>query len=262
LTSELIKDIPSTMKSYDFFLRNVVGYSLFEIATAAADADHEEMREKIGKSRIGIIPITSGQGVIEGFSDAIKAILEYMGADAFITKPDVVGLAEAVEKGADMIFAGDDELVALINLNTREVVPNYIATGYGFAQALCMAVGGCKDRDVLVIGAGKVGRAAIELLKRRGANVLVYDVKDEEIEGVVRVKSVEEGIKKMKNVKLIVEATPSKDTIRGELLDGETYISAPGVPLGVDEVGISKAKVVIHDVLQIGVATMLTLSLR
>jgi len=250
------------MESYDFFLKREVGCSLFEIATAAADAEHEEMKEKIRKSRIGIIPITAGQGVIEGFSDAVKAILEYMGADAFITKPDVVGLAEAVEKGADLIFAGDDELVAMINLNTRKVVPNYIATGYGFAQALCIAVGNCKDRDVLVIGTGKVGKAAIELLKKREANVMVYDVKDEEIDGVVRVRSVEEGIKKMKDVKLIVEATPSKDTIRGELVDGETYISAPGVPLGVDDVGIGRAKVVIHDVLQIGVATMLTLSLR
>ena len=48
--------------------------------------------------KVGIVPITSGNGIIGNFSASLHAITKYFGFESFVTDmPDVSGYYEAVE---------------------------------------------------------------------------------------------------------------------------------------------------------------------
>ena len=60
----------------------------------------------------------------------------------------------------------------------------------------------------------------------------------------------------------MVEATPAENTLRGEQLRSELWVAAPGVPLGIDLAGQALLQGrLFHDVLEIGVASMLAMAL-
>jgi pyrrolysine biosynthesis protein PylD len=56
---------------------------------------------------------------------------------------------------------------------------------------------------------------------------------------------------------MIVDATPAAEIIDAEFISPQTFLTAPGMPLGLDRDALKKiSDRLLHDPLQIGVATM------
>lgn len=268
LCAEDIRDIASTLEDYDNQLVKKTGLTLKQIASRAVGVDEGEVGRVFGVLRVAVIPVTSGQGVISGFAQSVLSIVRFLGLDVFVTQnPDVAGLAEAFERGTKVLMLADDHRFVAINSSTGRVVDNSEATAKGYAVALDMMAGGLGNRDVLIIGAGRVGKGAAVAMAGLGARISIYDVD--------RVRSVKlaEELKCKFNARVNVEfdlsealfkhrilfdACPAPDFISSCHITSETVVAAPGVPTGLSAGAMSKiAGRYLHDKLQIGVATMI-----
>jgi pyrrolysine biosynthesis protein PylD len=263
LNEQLIKNIGGTLEAYDASLVKKTGLTLKQIAMQAGGLSEERMKDALRSNRVAVVPVTWGQGRIKGFVEAIREILNHIGVNVFQSKAtDIAGFAEAIGKGADIIFCADDERFIALNLPLKRVVDNAEATARGYVEALGCAAGGLNGRDVLVIGgAGQVGWNAVLWLKKKGAHVSVYD--DDQDRLLLRSRGhdvmVEHNLGETLEKHLIFfDASPATDIIRVEHIQPETVIAAPGIPLGLsDEAYSIIIERLIHDPLQIGVATML-----
>jgi pyrrolysine biosynthesis protein PylD len=267
ITADII-NIAANLKNYDIELVARTGYSLSGIACCASGIDEARIKNLLPDIRVGVIPISSGKGIIGGFCDAVLSILLHMGCNAFITRTtDVAGIAESFEEKADIIMLANDERFVALDIRSRSIADNAVCTGQAFATGLSLMAGGLKEREVLVIGCGPVGRSATESLIRMGAQVSVYDVQIELLEGWVKtldlapdpkiqiVKSLDPALQ---HHQLIIDASPAENIIHAHHITPDTYVSAPGMPSGIDlkaETAISNRY--LHDPLQLGVATML-----
>ena len=262
LTQELLSEIEP--EKYDDELRQKTGRSLKQIALHGAGIEDKgySLDENV---RVAVIPISSGKGIIHGFSEAVMGITSHLGYRSFIAaEPDVAGLAEAVEKKADIAFLADDDCFVAINLKQRYVVYNHDATAMGYAAALDYISGGVTGKRTLVIGAGKVGKSAVKALKSLGAEVSIFDTDEAKakstaaVYGIAFEKSLDEAL--FRN-SLLFDASPARNIISSEHIKPDTSIAACGVPLGLTE-GARKLVEdrLIHDPLQIGVATMLIMA--
>ena len=263
LREEDILNISLNLKEYDNQLLNNVGKSLSDIAAYANGCTKENIYDLQYALAVAVIPITCGEGIINGFSSSVQKIIEYMGFTAFVTGyKDVGGLAEAVKKGAKVIFLADDHNFVAINISTGKVVDNGKATGKGYAAALDLMSGGLRDKEVLLIGAGPVGKGAAEFMSTHGARVFVYDINREQAEDIKKtvpgVQIVHDFYEALLKYKLLFDATPAAGIIGKEYIRENTMICAPGIPLGLTKEGVSMISGrLIHDALEIGVATML-----
>jgi len=256
LTTDLIEEVPFALGCRDDDLMAKAGLSLKGLALRAIGATDEDL--DLRSVHAAAVPVTSGKGIIRTFSDSVCAITQHMGMDSIVTrKPDVAGLAEAVAGGADIVFMADDEEFIALNLRSGGYVDNVRSTALGYCTALDAAMGGISGREVLVIGAGRVGSYAIGLLRARGAKVTLLE-KDmnraiwaKEHFGVSLVHNAETGLRQ---AKAILNASPA--VIPGGSISHGVVISSPGVPYGFDAEAERRAKVIIHDPLQIGVAVM------
>ena len=175
LTENDIQHIRRRMALHDEELTSQTGYGLAGLAMLAAGGDSRFLK-RLHTARVGIIPLTTGQGIIGGFSDSVEAILSYIGMDCFVTdQPDAAGMAEAVERGAGQIFIADDLTCTMIDLHAHCSVENSACTGRAFAAALAARAGDLHHRSVTVFGAGVVGREGAEFLRGRGADIVIYD---------------------------------------------------------------------------------------
>ena len=182
-----ISDIAVNLKNYDREMAARTGCSLIGIACRAAEIDEVQIKNLLPKIRVGIIPISSGEGIICGFGDAVLNILLYMGANAFVTcKTDVAGIAESFEKKSDIVMLADDERFVALHIPSRSIADNSVCTGKAFATGLRLMAGSLKGREVLVIGCGPVGRSATETLIRMGARASIYDVQVEPLKDWVK----------------------------------------------------------------------------
>jgi pyrrolysine biosynthesis protein PylD len=219
-----------------------------------------------------VVPITAGAGIIQGFSEAVGRTLAHVGLTAFVTaQTDVAGLAEAYQGACELIFAADDHSFVAIHARRRRVVSNAEATGAGFARGLELMAGGVGGKPVLVVGCGPVGRSAAENLLGAGARLHVYDTDGAkarrlaaEVGGRPRAVAVEATFAAaLARHRLILDATPAAGIIDEDAVGPETWISAPGVPIGMTAAALAKLSGrVLHDFLEIGVATMAALCLR
>jgi len=267
LMSEDIRFIGDDLARYDSELLRKTGLSLRQIACRAAGMDEAEARRSLASVVAGVVPMTSGEGIIVGFSEAVADILGYLGASSFVTDmADVAGLAEAVRRGADVVFLADDLRFVALNLSSRIVADNSEATARGYVAALDALAGGLERKTILVLGAGEVGRHAIAAVQALGARVSVYDpdpkkIRDLESEaGLAVEKDLEEALQ---NFELIVDASPAAGIIKERHIKPDTAIAAPGLPLGLCPGAlVSIGDRLIHDPLQIGVATMLVLAIQ
>jgi len=263
LTTTDIQHIPRIMKKYDEELKKKTGCSLIEIAEDAAQADRS-IERIIRKTKAAVVPVTAGKGIIRGFSEAVAAILNHIGIKAFITQgADIVGMAEAFEKGADLIFAADDDKFVAINLTTRRVVDNAAATAKAYVAALNRMAKGLKGRPVLVIGIGNVGSEAVANLIARKAKPLTVDIDRHKLislrkkyKGQVMVfDTVAEA---MRHTNLVIDASPARNILKSCMIEKNTLISAPAIPLGLTKAALERIgwQNLTHDPLQLGVATM------
>ena len=267
LASDDVKSIPAQLSKYDSDLAAKTGYSLRGIACLAADIPEKDIRDRLKTALIGVIPITGGEGLIAGFCDAVAGIASHMGCKTFTTRAtDVAGLAEAFEKKADIVMLADDHRFIALHVASRRSVDNDIATGKGFAVGLGLMAGDLNKKNALVIGCGPVGRSAAEKLVAMGARVSVYDINsDRSIDLAEALKQssnatiavINDIEPALKSHKFIVDASPAVDIIQARHVTSDTYISAPGVPIGLDkEARLKIDNRLLHDPLQIGVATM------
>ncbi len=121
--------------------------------------------------------------MIPGFCVCVVATLLHLGCDAWTTtQPDVRGIQAAVAAGAGVLFLADDHRFIALNVTRGFSVDDDAATADGYVTALEAAAGGLEGRDVLVLGLGPVGRAAVRRLAARGATPLVVEPDAERIE--------------------------------------------------------------------------------
>ena len=130
-----IKGIAGNLPQYDEELRRKMGSTLRGIACHGVGIREEEILPLLAPVQAAVVPIKSGKGIIEDFSQTVKAVLEHIGIRAFVTRQtDVAGIAEAFEKKVSLIFAADDNRFAAFNLKCCSLVDNAAATGKGFAE--------------------------------------------------------------------------------------------------------------------------------
>jgi pyrrolysine biosynthesis protein PylD len=267
LTTADIQTIADDLVDYDADLVAGTGHSLRGIACRAAGISEAQFDKTIGNLMVAVIPITSGEGLIGKFCDAVKSISCHLGANTFITQAtDVAGLAEAFEKKTDIVLMSDDDRFIALHAQRCRLIDNADATGNGYVAGLNLMTGGLKNRDVLVVGCGPVGLGAVESLIRIGARVSVYDIDLSNSQNLAaKIKSafdsdilIENDLETaLSEHRLIVDASPATDIIKEHHIAPDTYISAPGVPLGLsDQAGLKISNRLLHDPLQIGVATM------
>jgi len=256
LTPTMIQDVPSSLGSRDADLRGSIGTDLLGLARAAARAGEDAFG--LSSMTAAVVPVTSGQGVTRGFTTSVQAIISHLGASAWQTeRTDVSGFHDAVRSGADLIFMADDGEFVAYNRRHGGCVTNVECTALGYVTALEIAAGGLRGREVAVIGAGRVGSHAVRLLAERGASVFVHDADRAKAEmlaashGAVAVGTMAEALRSRT---LALNASPAP--VPGGLIARGTIMSSPGMPFSFDEEGMSRMGRLIHDPLQIGVATM------
>ncbi len=263
-----IADIAENLKKYDSELIRKTGCTLFGVACAAVGVDESRVRRASKDILVGIIPISSGRGIIKGFSHAVKSIVKHIGFNVVVTESsDVAGLIEACDKKADVIMLSDDEHFVAIHARSQRVVKNADATGKGFVSGLNLMARSLINRTVLVIGCGPVGQSAVTALIKLGAIPGVFDVvrrRGYDLAGTIqRSHSVKIRIETDLNSALatyqyIIDASPGRDIINRSDVKSDTYISAPGMPIGMSVGALKKlSDRYLHDPLQIGVATMI-----
>lgn len=265
LKTEDICHIDAKLGEYNDELVKKTGHTLSEIAAHAVDVEEKNVNRKLHK--VAIIPMSCGQGIIEGFSESVASIVNFLGFKTFVTiHHDASGIAEAIEKSANILMIADDDRFIAVNLRTGRISDNSKATGKGYAAALEFMCQGLKQKRVLIVGAGQVGAGATEALIHMGAQVDVYDLNLE------KAKKLKERIEEEKNYSvkletdldsalvkhsLIIDACPALGYIQKRHITDDIMIVAPGIPLGINQNILPQVyNRLIHDPLQIGVATM------
>lgn len=262
-----IDPIALQLHEYDAQLKRKTGLSLRQIACYGSGVDEALILDVLRRVRIAAVPITSGLGVIGGFSEAVAAIVAHIGFESFVTEScDVAGMAEGVERGADVLMLSDDERFVAIVPGRRLVVDNSKATAQGFVAALERMKGGVAGESVLVLGCGPVGVAAVEALMERGADVSLCDIHQERAlaalrdlgqEASTRIRIEPNFRKALERFELIFEATDAGAFIEAAHLTPQTIVAAPGLPLALTEEAMEEhGDRVLHDVLELGTATM------
>jgi pyrrolysine biosynthesis protein PylD len=256
LTDDDVKGISNSLETVDQMLLRCTGMSTFEMACDAAGVTTGYL--DLEEFRVGVVPVTSGMGVITRFSESVADICRNLGMDAFVTSTyDVTGLAEAVSENADIIFLADDYEFIALNTRARRYSNNSFSTAAGYVSCLGGAAKGLNGKEVLVLGAGRVGSRAVSLLSARGAKVTIADIDIPKAEAVV---SANPGTILAKDIggaisssRYILNASPAH--VDSKYIQEGTIISSPGVPHSFDEEAYSKATI-IHDPLNIGVSVM------
>ncbi len=258
-----IAELGPNLTAYEKRLRTSTGGGLADIASHALGMQPMASGRLLKDTVAAVIPVSYGEGLIPGFSEAVQGILEFLGCTAFVTEQgNIMGLGEAIERKATLLFLSDDDDFVAMNLATGRTSHNSEATGRGYGAALDLMAGGVDEREVLIIGAGPVGQAAARYLDARGGRVTVYDHDYDRarslVERIPGGRQAPDLATALQRCSLIVEATPSADVLTRKDLTSRTMIAAPGVPLGVDVEGQAfLGRRLIHDALEIGVATML-----
>jgi pyrrolysine biosynthesis protein PylD len=263
LTTEDIKHIPNTMTEYDRTLERKTGCRLVEIAAEAAQFKGD-VRKLLVNTSAAIVPVTAGRGIIEGFSEAVAAILGHIGINASVTESsDIAGMTEAFEGDADLVFAADDNEFVAMNLATKHISRNATATARAYVAALNHIAKGLAGKPVLVIGIGNVGSEAVTSLIALGAIPLVVDIDKRRVMRLSRkyrdhVRIFRTVAEALRHTSLIIDAAPARNVIRSDMITADTMISAPSVPLGLTRAALKRIseRNLIHDPLQLGVAAM------
>ncbi len=264
LKSTDIEHLGTELVGYHKHLQQSLGVSLGELGCRAAGVG-PELVEQTANFRVAAVPITSGEGVISHFCESLAAISASLGFCAEVTEhTDIAGMAEAYQRGFDIVLTSDDDLFCAINLKTGKVIDNSVATARGFMYGLAALAGGLADKPVLVLGCGPVGLAGIEAALELGGKVSVFDPNAKRCQEAVSAfgganiqvaSNLEEGLAAHS---LIFEATPVSDTVDAAFITSESCVAAPGVPCGATEAAAALlGSRLLWDPLQIGVATML-----
>ncbi len=269
LRNEDIDSITDKLDEFDNRLNSIIGHNLKELAILAAGLKKsKEVEERIRTTLVGVVPVSSGQGLIKDFSNTLVSIACHIGFKAFVTgNTDISGFTEAVELNCDILIMADDDVFIAYNCRTGKISNNDPATADGFVTGLEMLTGGFDGKETLVLGAGPIGKFSIKRLLEKGSSVALYDkdlikakiVKKEfESDFPGKVKIVQDIKNALSTHLYIFDATPASGIIDEGDVSKETFIAAPGVPCGLTEGAVRQiGNRFLHDNLRIGTATML-----
>jgi len=259
LTTEDVKALTDGLTEFESGLRDITGLGLRELAMNTAA--HPPVCVPLYGARLAVVPVTSGEGVIGGFSDCVVAILRHLGGDAWMTtQPDVRGIQEAYDGAADVVFLADDFRFIALNTRNGRCVDDDPATADGYVTALEAAAGSLFSRHVLLLGLGPVGRAAARRLVSRGAAVEVV-----EPDQARRAAALDTGLRVqpvtladgLARCDLIFDATPSAGFIDAGDVSSSTVAAVPGLPSAFTPAAQALLGARhIHEPLAIGVAVM------
>ena len=207
------------------------------------------------------VPVTTGEGLISGFSECVAVILRHMGWRASVTaQADVRGIQEAVDGGAEVFFMADDHRFVAVNVRQGRCVDDDPATAHGYVTALEAAAGDLAGRRVLLLGLGPVGCAAAGRLLARGARLSVVEPDGERAAlAAARGLAFErvELAEGLRGVDLVFDATPAPAVIDEAQVGPRTIAAVPGVPSAFTLAAQARLGVRhIHEPLAIGVAVM------
>ena len=267
LRAEDIKNISQELKEYDQELLKKTSKTLKGIALHAIGLSDNEFQEIIKSIKICVVPLTCGQGIINGFSATVSEIISHLGFHSFVTQyPDAAGIAEAFERKSDILFLADDDRFVALNVHTQRVSDNDEMTAKGFVAGLDLMAGGLKEEKVLVIGCGPLGCYAAKALVRMGVLVSACDIDPQRTSTLQ--KDITDELQTIIDIdntwhsphgkyQYMIDATPSVDFIDVSVLTPDTYVAVPGFPSGLSSEARKKiSNRYLHDPLQIGVAAM------
>ena len=264
--------ITNSLDQYDRELIAKTGKNLQGIACSVAHLENDRISDSLNSIMIGIIPVSCGEGIIDGFANTVIHIIKQIGFKGFVTAhTDVAGLAEAVNRGADIVLMADDTCFIAFNINKKFIVNNAQATGAAYAHGLSLMVGGFERKKVLLIGCGCVGRAAAFSLIRLGSKLSIFDAVESksvqlshELNQILNVNvSIEKNLQDaLPRSTLVLDAAGLNHGIHADTLHTDVFIAAPGLPIGLSQEAREKVgSRLLHDPLQIGVAAMAMLAL-
>lgn len=267
LTTSDIQGIAEELPAYESSLMEKTGCSLRQLACRAMEVAEKDIKTSIEHTLVSVIPMTSGVGELKGFCGTVAKIANHIGCKAFSTRStDASGIAEAVENKADILMFADENRFVALDMQHRKLVDNADATGRGFVAGLHLMAESLKDRKVLVLGCGPVGQCAVNALVKTGCRISVYDIEPAAYDPLsakfkndpdVEIQFLHKLDPALQQHALMIDASPAGSFIRERHIQPHTIISAPGMPLGLD--GAALAAIgdrLLHDPLQIGVATM------
>jgi pyrrolysine biosynthesis protein PylD len=259
LTESDVRTLAAELVVVEDRLREATGLGLRDLALrTATDGD---ICVQLHGARVASVPVSSGEGVIGGFSACVVATLLHLGCDAWVTtQPDVRGVQAAVAAGAEVLFLADDRRFIALNITKGRSVDDDPATADGYVTALEAAAGGLEGREVLVLGLGPVGRAAVRRLAARGAVVLAAEPDDERMTAAREVglefeaSSLADGLARCD---LIFDASPAAGVIDAGDIRPQTVAAVPGMPSAFTDAAQEALGVRhMHEPLAIGVAVM------
>ncbi len=250
LTLEEVASIKHNKTMLDKELEQKIGTDVRGLACYATDIPEKNVR--FDDIIAGIVPITAGKGVISGFSESVASVLDRVEIKHFITETyDVTGIAEAISKDADIIFMADDRRFIAYNTRAGKYADNVECTARGYVAALELAADGLSKKDVLVVGAGRIGSQAAEILRNMGANVAITDIVPEKAKEVADNLNISYEIDTNKSISdNMIIFNASDEGIPAKHVKDGAVISSPGANTEADN-----AKV-IFDPLDIGVTVM------
>ena len=254
LTPEDLENINRRLEEADAAVRSATGLDITEVCKAL-------YKTRPCTETVGIVPITSGNGIIGSFSESLLAIIEYFGLDGFITEmPDVSGYYQAIKDGANIILMADDNTFLAHNLENGKIANNQPCTGIIYAEIVSRYLH-ADSKDVLALGLGKVGLPGVAHLVKKGFNVYGHDPDEKLLERAVSEFGITPYAPEAENPKkfsMIFEATPCENTIPESALAEKCLVSTPGIPCGLSEELRKKYNVeIVMEPLGVGTASML-----
>lgn len=264
LKKEWIQDIGDKISEQNDFLRKYAGMDYLDVASAVSGCERRELLNAAKQYQVSVVPITSGLGVIDTFSESVASIAAAMGFRAKVTKgTDVDGMYEAHQTGADIVFMADDNRFIAVNLRNSHVGENNDATAKGFVEVLDRKAGGLSGKGVLILGYGVIGQKAGDVLKKKKALITVFDREFKR-----RAQAAADGFEVIddsnciREYSHIVDATSEGGWLKGDDLNHNFMGVMPGVPLSLDADAQSRYRgQFIHNNLEIGTAGMIGLAL-
>jgi len=268
LTRADLRNLEGSLAAYEHYLKDTTGLDLAGLALDAVGLSTDSTaRHGFANLHFGVIPMSSGLGIVGGFAQSVAAIIDHLGCRSFVTKAtDVAGIAEAVARRPEAIFMSDDRVFLAMDLKGGIIIHNTTAAALGFVAGLACMAGGLADKKVLVLGCGAVGRAAAEALLERDARLLLVDRIAERRNALkahlhARFGTSSDIVMETDETKadadLIFDATNTADHIDLHRITKRTLVAAPGRPCGITTAARRMlGNRLLHDPLHIGVATM------
>ena len=117
--------------AYAARLRQTVGCGLEEVCALALELPPATVRRALAAVRVGVVPVSSGEGCIPGFAELLAATARALGSAAVVLPPDDEGFAQARAGACDVLLWADDDTYLAEHVRSGHSAENGWATGRG-----------------------------------------------------------------------------------------------------------------------------------